>query len=63
MTSMEKNNNYNAPNIEVIDIEIEGGFCMSGNQIMREQQKRTGKNFFHRLWIAGVFSSIKDAPE
>lgn len=31
MTSMEKNNNYNTPNVEVIDIEIEGGFCMSGN--------------------------------
>ena len=29
---MKKKNNYKAPNVEVIDIEIEGGgFCMSNN--------------------------------
>lgn len=26
---MEKNRNYIAPSVEVIDIEIEGGFCDS----------------------------------
>lgn len=31
MTIMEKINNYTAPNVEVIDIEIEGGFCQSYN--------------------------------
>lgn len=31
MTIMEKKKNYNVPNVEVIDIEIEGGFCMSNN--------------------------------
>ena len=31
MTIMKKKNNYNAPNVEVIDIEIEGGFCQSYN--------------------------------
>ena len=29
---MKKKNNYKAPNVEVIDIEIEGGFCMSNNK-------------------------------
>ena len=28
---MKKKNNYNAPNVEVIDIEIEGGFCQRDN--------------------------------
>ena len=31
MAIMEKKNNYNSPNVEVIDIEIEGGFCQSYN--------------------------------
>ncbi len=31
MAIMEKKNNYKTPNIEVIDIEIEGGFCQSYN--------------------------------
>lgn len=31
MTIMEKINNYTAPNVEVINIEIEGGFCQSYN--------------------------------
>lgn len=31
MTIMEKKNNYTAPNVEVINIEIEGGFCKSYN--------------------------------
>lgn len=26
-----KLNNYNSPNVEVIDIEIEGGLCTSNN--------------------------------
>ena len=28
---MEKKNNYTTPNVEVIDVEIEGGFCQSDN--------------------------------
>lgn len=27
-----KKNNYIAPNVEVIDIEIEGGFCKSSGE-------------------------------
>lgn len=30
---MEKNRNYIAPSVEVIDIEIEGGFCQSSREI------------------------------
>lgn len=30
--SMEKNRNYIAPSVEVIDIEIEGGFCQSSRE-------------------------------
>ena len=36
MSIMENKNNYIAPNVDVIDIEIEGGFCKgSGEEIGR----------------------------
>lgn len=29
-------NNYNSPNVEVIDIEIEGGICLGSNNATHE---------------------------
>lgn len=36
MSIMEKKNNYIAPNVDVIDIEIEGGFCLSSGKAIHE---------------------------
>ena len=33
---MEKKNNYIAPNAEIIDIEVEGGFCKGSGEATHE---------------------------
>lgn len=36
MSIMENKNNYIAPNVDVIDIEIEGGFCKGSGEATHE---------------------------
>lgn len=57
MTIMEKKNNYTTPNVEIIDIEIEGGLPELTFKLTRDNRRRLGRASAIRLDVSVHFYS------